>query len=71
MYASLRTAVLRFGCRVASQDRSPRDVREPGDSSAEVWAWVLRIGVLGMYVSLGTAALIAESEVWVWEVPES
>ena len=39
MFASLRTAVLRFGCGVASQDRSPRDVRQPEDSSAEVWVW--------------------------------
>ena len=39
MFASLGTAALRFGCGVASQERSPRDVREPGDSSAEVWVW--------------------------------
>ena len=35
MFASLGTAVLRFGCGVASQARSPRDVCQPGDSSAE------------------------------------
>ena len=33
--------------------------------------WHLRRGVLGMFASLGTAVLSAESEVWVWQVPES
>ena len=42
---------------VASQERSPRDVREPGDSSAEVWVWCVLRGVLGMFASLGTAVL--------------